>query len=143
MLDGRFRRRVYLGFCLGAILAMTEKRAFLFPGQGSQYVGMAKDLCEHFAAAREMFQAANLVLGFDIQKICCAGPLEELTKTSVTQPAILIHSAIITRILKEEKKIVPAMAAGHSLGEYSALVAAEVLSFEAALRLVKSRSTAE
>lgn len=118
---------------------MNEKRAFLFPGQASQYVGMAKDLCEHFAVAREMFQAANDGLGFDIQKICFAGPLEELTKTSITQPAILIHSAIVTCILKKEKGIVPAATAGHSLGEYSALFAAEALSFEDALRLVKLR----
>jgi [acyl-carrier-protein] S-malonyltransferase len=118
---------------------MNEKRAFLFPGQASQYVGMAKDLCEHFAVAREMFQAANDELGFDIQKICFAGPLEELTKTSITQPAILIHSAIVTCILKKEKGILPAATAGHSLGEYSALFAAEALSFEDALRLVKLR----
>lgn len=118
---------------------MKEKRAFLFPGQASQYVGMAKDLCQHFATAREMFRAANDALGFDIQKICFEGPLEELTKTSVTQPAILIHSAIVSRLLQEEKGIAPDMAAGHSLGEYSALYAAEVLSFAEALRLVKLR----
>lgn len=118
---------------------MNEKRAFLFPGQASQYVGMAQDLCEHFAVAREMFQAANDSLGFDLQKICFTGPLEELTKTSVTQPAIFIHSAIVARILKEEKGLAPVMAAGHSLGEYSALYAAEVLSFEEALRLVHLR----
>ncbi len=118
---------------------MNDQRAFLFPGQASQYVGMGKDLCENFAVARAMFQAANEQLGFDIQKICIEGPLEELTKTSVTQPAILIHSAIVARILEEEKGLTPAMAAGHSMGEYSALFAAGVLSFEAALRLVKLR----
>lgn len=118
---------------------MSEKRAFLFPGQASQFVGMAKDLCERFALAREMFERANAALGFDIQRICFEGPLEELTKTSITQPAILIHSAIVTRILKEEKKFEPVMAAGHSLGEYSALYAAGVLGFEAALRLVRLR----
>jgi len=118
---------------------MSEKRAFLFPGQASQFVGMAKDLCEQFPVAREMFERANAALGFDIQRICFEGPLEELTKTSITQPAILIHSAIVSRILKEEKKFTPVMAAGHSLGEYSALYAAGVLDFEAALRLVKLR----
>ncbi len=118
---------------------MNEKRAFLFPGQASQFVGMAKDLCQDFAVARELFQAANDELGFDLQKICFEGPLEELTKTSITQPAIWIHSTIVTRILKQEKGIVPAAAAGHSLGEYSALFAVEALTFEEALRLVKLR----
>lgn len=118
---------------------MSEKRAFLFPGQASQFVGMAKDLCERFAFAREMFERANAVLGFDIQRICFEGPQEELTKTSITQPAILIHSAIVTRLLKEEKNFEPMMAAGHSLGEYSALYAAGVLDFESALRLVRLR----
>lgn len=118
---------------------MSEKRAFLFPGQASQFVGMAKDLCERFSVAREMFVLANEVLGFDLQRICFEGPLEELTKTSITQPAILVHSAIVARILKEEKSFVPSMTAGHSLGEYSALYAAGVLEFEAALRLVKLR----
>ncbi len=118
---------------------MSEKRAFLFPGQASQFVGMAKDLCERFSVAREMFARANDVLGFDLQRICFEGPLEELTKTSITQPAILVHGAIVARILKEEKSFTPAMAAGHSLGEYSALYAAGVLDFEAALRLVKLR----
>ncbi len=118
---------------------MSEKRAFLFPGQASQFVGMAKDLCERFAVAREMFERANTALGFDMQRICFEGPLEELTKTSITQPAILIHSAIVARILNEEKSFAPMMAAGHSLGEYSALYAAGVLDFEAALRLVKLR----
>lgn len=118
---------------------MNTKLAFLFPGQASQFVGMAKDLCERYSVAREMFARANEVVGFDLQRICFEGPLEELTKTSITQPAILVHSAIVARILKEEKKLVPAMAAGHSLGEYSALYAAGVLDFEAALRLVKLR----
>lgn len=117
---------------------MSDKRAFLFPGQASQFVGMAKDLCERFAVAREMFARANEVLGFDLRRICFEGPLEELTKTSITQPAILVHSAIVTRLLKE-KSFLPNMAAGHSLGEYSALYAAGVLEFEAALRLVKLR----
>lgn len=117
---------------------MSDKRAFLFPGQASQFVGMAKDLCERFAVAREMFARANEALGFDLQRFCFEGPLEELTKTSITQPAILVHSAIVTRLL-QEKNFLPNIAAGHSLGEYSALYAAGVLEFEAALRLVKLR----
>jgi [acyl-carrier-protein] S-malonyltransferase len=117
---------------------MSERRAFLFPGQASQYVGMAKDLCEKFAVARELFARANDLLGFDIQQICFAGPEEELTKTHVTQPAIFIHSAIVTRLLAE-KAMAPDMVAGHSLGEYSALFAAGVLDFDEALALVKRR----
>jgi len=115
-----------------------SKRAFLFPGQASQFVGMAKDLFERWPLARDLFNRANQLLGFDLQKICFAGPEAELTKTSVTQPAIFVHSFIVTRLLAE-KRISPDMAAGHSLGEYSALAAAGVLEFEAALALVKLR----
>ncbi len=117
---------------------MSESRAFIFPGQASQYVGMAKDLCEKFSLAQEFFARANQLLGFDIQQICFAGPEEKLTQTDVTQPAIFIHSAIATRLLAE-KGIKPDMAAGHSLGEYSALYAAGVLDFDEALLLVKRR----
>jgi [acyl-carrier-protein] S-malonyltransferase len=117
---------------------MSELRAFIFPGQASQYVGMAKDLCEKFSLAQEFFDRANQLLGFDIQQICFAGPEEKLTQTDVTQPAIFIHSAIVTRLLAE-KGIKPDMAAGHSLGEYSALYAAGVLDFDEALLLVKRR----
>jgi len=117
---------------------MSERRAFLFPGQASQYVGMAQDLCEKFSLARELFSRANQVLGFDIQQICFAGPEEKLTQTDVTQPAIFIHSAIVTRLLVE-KGMLPDMVAGHSLGEYSALFAAGVLDFDEALLLVKRR----
>ncbi len=117
---------------------MSERRAFLFPGQASQYVGMARDLGEKFSLARELFSRANHVLGFDIQQICFSGPEEKLTQTDVTQPAIFIHSAIVTRLLAEKGKL-PDMAAGHSLGEYSALFAAGVLDFDEALLLVKRR----
>lgn len=117
---------------------MSERRAFIFPGQASQYVGMAKDLCEKFPLAQELFARANQLLGFDIQQICFAGPEEKLTQTDITQPAIFIHSAIVTRLLAE-KDVTPAMVAGHSLGEYSALYAAGVLEFEEALLLVRRR----
>jgi [acyl-carrier-protein] S-malonyltransferase len=117
---------------------MSERRAFLFPGQASQYVGMAKDLYERFPLAREYFMRANAILGFDIAQICFSGPEEKLTRTDVTQPAIFIHSAIMTRLLAE-KGIVPDMVAGHSLGEYSALFAAGALDFDETLELVKRR----
>lgn len=112
--------------------------AFLFPGQASQFVGMAKDLYEYSPLARDLFDKAQQTLGFDLQRICFAGPEEELTKTSVTQPAIFVHSCIVTQLLAA-KGPQPDMAAGHSLGEYSALAAAGVLEFEEALRLVKLR----
>lgn len=117
---------------------MSERRAFLFPGQASQYVGMAQDLCEKFSLARELFSRAHEVLGFDIQQICFSGPEEKLTQTDITQPAIFIHSAIVTRLLAE-KGVLPDMVAGHSLGEYSALFAAGVLDFDETLLLVKRR----
>ncbi|MGH7596106.1 MAG: ACP S-malonyltransferase [bacterium] len=117
---------------------MSERRAFLFPGQASQYVGMAQDLCEKFSLARELISRANQVLGFDIQQICFSGPEEKLTQTDVTQPAIFIHSAIATRLLAE-KGMQPDMVAGHSLGEYSALFAAGVLDLDEVLLLVKRR----
>jgi len=117
---------------------MTERRAFIFPGQASQYAGMAQDLCEKFPLASELFARANELLGFDIQRICFAGPEEKLTQTDITQPAIFIHSAIVTRLLIE-KNLIPDMVAGHSLGEYSALHAAGVLDFDDALKLVRRR----
>ncbi len=114
------------------------KIAFLYPGQASQYVGMGKDLYEQFPVARELFDAANELLKFDLKKVCFEGPEEALKQTQVTQPAIFVHSMVATQILAE-RNLTPDIAAGHSLGEYSALVAAGALSFEDGLRLVQKR----
>jgi [acyl-carrier-protein] S-malonyltransferase len=114
------------------------KIAFLFPGQGSQYVGMGKDLYQGFATAKAIFEEANNVLGFDLARVCFEGPEEELKKTKNTQPAILVHSVAVLRLLINEG-IHPDMAAGHSLGEYSAQVSAGSLKFQDAVRLVRLR----
>jgi len=110
--------------------------AFVFPGQGSQYVGMGKDFYEQNPRARELFQRADDVLGFSLSKICFEGPEEELRQTKNTQPAIFLHS-VIAAVLYEGTPA--SMAAGHSLGEYSALVYAKALTFEDGLRLVRLR----
>ena len=115
------------------------KRAFIFPGQASQFVGMGKDLYEQFDPAKKYFNLANEILDRDLKQICFEGPEEELKQTYNTQPAIFVHSVIVFELLKD-KNILPEGAAGHSLGEYSALVAAGSLSFEDGLRLVKIRS---
>ncbi|MDZ7374555.1 MAG: ACP S-malonyltransferase [candidate division KSB1 bacterium] len=112
--------------------------ALLFPGQGSQYVGMGKDLVEAFPAARELFARAEAVLGFPLQSICFEGPEEVLVQTQYTQPAIFVHSCAALKILEQAGLHFDGVA-GHSLGEYSALVAAGVLEFETALRLVATR----
>lgn len=113
--------------------------AFLFPGQASQYVGMGKDLYNEFEIAKEYFDRADEVLELDLKSTCFEGPEEKLIRTEYTQPAIFIHSVIVNEILADSG-IKPAMAAGHSLGEYSALVAAGVFDFEAGLKAVKLRS---
>ncbi len=114
-------------------------KAFIFPGQASQYVGMAEDLFEKFDLAKEYFKQANEIMEADLKSICFRGPEEELKKTYFTQPAIFVHSCILSALLKETG-ISPVAVAGHSLGEYSALFAAGSLGFESGLKLVKERS---
>lgn len=116
------------------------KKAYVFPGQGAQFVGMGKDLYDNNPAAREMFEKANEVLGFRITDLMFEGTEDDLKQTKVTQPAIFLHSVILAASLGDEFK--PDMVAGHSLGEFSALVAAGALSFEDGLRLVATRARA-
>lgn len=115
-------------------------KAFVFPGQGAQFVGMGKDLYENNPLAKELFDKANDVLGFKITDIMFEGTAEELKQTKVTQPAVFLHSVISALCMGDEFK--PEMVAGHSLGEFSALVAAGALSFEDGLRLVHARAMA-
>lgn len=115
-------------------------KAFVFPGQGAQFVGMGKDLYENHPEAKEMFEKANEILGFRITDLMFEGTDEDLRQTKVTQPAIFLHSVILAKTMGTD--FCPDMVAGHSLGEFSALVAAGALSFEDGVRLVSARAMA-
>ncbi|PKR81073.1 [acyl-carrier-protein] S-malonyltransferase [Brumimicrobium salinarum] len=115
-------------------------KAYVFPGQGAQFIGMGKDLYETSPIAKDLFEKANEILGFNITEIMFNGTNEELKETKVTQPAIFLHSVILAKVLGTSFK--PDMVAGHSLGEFSALVANGVLSFEDGLKLVYQRALA-
>ena len=117
-----------------------KMKAYIFPGQGAQFVGMGQELYESYPEAKTLFEAANDVLGFSITDIMFSGTADDLKQTKVTQPAIFLHSVILARMLKDKFK--PQMVAGHSLGEFSALVAAGALGFEDGLELVSRRAMA-
>ena len=115
-------------------------RAYVFPGQGAQFPGMGRDLYERSAVARDLFDKADKILGFSITELMFMGTEDDLKQTKVTQPAIFLHSTILAAALEDSIK--PEMVAGHSLGEFSALVACKAISFEDGLKLVSERAAA-
>ena len=121
--------------------SQDQQIMFVFPGQGSQYVGMGSDLRRDFPVAQRLYEQANDIVGYDLVKLCLEGPEEELRLTRYTQPALLAHSLACLEIFREltDDRVKPVLTGGHSLGEYCALVAAGALSFETALRLVQKR----
>jgi len=140
MLKGRFFRPFFFSSTLLFLPQIFCMKAYVFPGQGAQFSGMGKDLYDNSDLAKDLFNKANEILGFDIQKIMFEGTDEELKQTKVTQPAIFLHSTILAATLGADFK--PDMVAGHSLGEFSALVANKTLSFEDGLKLVYKRALA-
>jgi len=137
--EGSAHQRGFYYFDL-LIWKLNYMKAYVFPGQGAQFSGMGKDLYEASETAKSLFEEANNILGFDITNIMFNGTDEELKQTKVTQPAIFLHSVILAKTLGSDFQ--PDMVAGHSLGEFSALVASGALSFEAGLRLVSARALA-
>ena len=123
------------------MLASEQNILFVFPGQGSQYKGMGSDISQEYAAARKVYEQASGVLGYDISELSFNDPEDQLNLTRFTQPALLTHSIACLEAFRDltDDRLTPAVAAGHSLGEYSALVAAKALSFESALKLVQKR----
>jgi [acyl-carrier-protein] S-malonyltransferase len=123
------------------VSASDKNILFIFPGQGSQYPGIGSDLCEEYAVARSVYEQASEVLGFDIAELSFRDPENQINLTRFTQPVLLTHSIACLQVFRDltDDRLKPTLAAGHSLGEYSALVAAGVLSFESALRLVQQR----
>ncbi len=118
------------------------KKAFLFPGQGAQKVGMGKDICENFKCAENIFNKADQIAGYDLKKLCFEGPEEKLNSTVYSQPAIFVTSAAILEVLRNDdklKNIEPQVTAGLSMGEYTAIYAAGLINFEQALKLVQKR----